>query len=107
MEVVEVGAGVTNVKAGDRCSVEPYINDPESYASRHGRPNCCEKLQVLGVHRDGGLRPFFTLPARKLHVSTRPAFAQLALAQPPPPACHPPTPHPQGAGDTPRVARYV
>src|SRR6195952_5630927 len=69
VEVLEVGSGVTNVKAGDRCSVEPYINDPESYASRRGRPNCCEKLEVLGVHRDGGMRTRFTLPARKLHPS--------------------------------------
>src|SRR5437867_789659 len=47
VEVVTVGDGVTNVKSGDRCSVEPYINDPTSYASRRGRPNCCERLQVL------------------------------------------------------------
>ena len=59
VEVLEVGEGVTNVKPGDRCSVEPYINDPNSYASRRGQPNCCEKLEVLGVHRDGGLRPQF------------------------------------------------
>src|SRR5918997_836620 len=39
VEVVEVGPGVTNVRPGDRCSVEPYINDPDSYASRRGRPN--------------------------------------------------------------------
>src|SRR5204863_45730 len=54
VEVLAVGAGVENVKAGDRCAVEPYMNDPTSYASRHGRPNCCEQLQVLGVHTDGG-----------------------------------------------------
>ena len=65
---------VTNVKSGDRCSVEPYINDPNSYASRRGHPNCCEKLEVLGVHRDGGMRPQFILPARKLHPSTRLAW---------------------------------
>ena len=70
VEVIEVGEGVTNVKPGDRCSVEPYINDPNSYASRRGQPNCCEKLQVLGVHCDGGLRPRFLVPARKLHPST-------------------------------------
>src|SRR6266487_2178550 len=66
VEVLSVGAGVGNVKAGDRCSVEPYINDPNSYASRRGRPNCCEKLQVLGVHTDGGMRHQFIVPARKL-----------------------------------------
>src|SRR5256885_3070934 len=62
IEVLAVGQGVANVKPGDRCSVEPYINDPTSYASRRGKPNCCEKLQVLGVHCDGGLRPEFVLP---------------------------------------------
>jgi 2-desacetyl-2-hydroxyethyl bacteriochlorophyllide A dehydrogenase len=88
VEVVEVGEGVVNVKAGDRCSVEPYINDPDSYASRRGFPNCCEKLEVLGVHRDGGMRPHFLLPARKLHPSTRLAFDQLALVETLAIGCH-------------------
>src|SRR3954464_12793194 len=26
VEVLAVGAGVSNVKAGDRCSIEPYMN---------------------------------------------------------------------------------
>ncbi|HWE38082.1 MAG TPA: zinc-binding alcohol dehydrogenase family protein [Isosphaeraceae bacterium] len=81
VEVLEVGDGVTDIKVGDRCSVEPYINDPNSYASRRGHPNCCEKLEVLGVHRDGGLRPRFLLPARKLHRSRSLAFEQLALVE--------------------------
>src|SRR3954464_1425310 len=44
VEGLAVGEGVENVRAGDRCAVEPYMNDPTSYASRHGRPNCCEQL---------------------------------------------------------------
>ncbi|MBY0524636.1 MAG: zinc-binding alcohol dehydrogenase family protein [Gemmataceae bacterium] len=88
VEVVAVGSGVTNVQPGDRCSVEPYINDPNSYASRRGRPNCCEKLEVLGVHRDGGLRPQFVLPARKLHVSRKLSFEQLALVETLAIGCH-------------------
>jgi alcohol dehydrogenase len=81
VEIVEVGPGVEHVRPGDRCSVEPYINDPSSHASRHGRPNCCEKLQVLGVHIDGGLRPYFHVPARKLHVARTLGFDQLALVE--------------------------
>lgn len=88
VEVLDVGPGVTNVKPGDRCSVEPYINDPNSYASRRGKPNCCEKLEVLGVHRDGGMRPQFILPARKLHVSAKLAFEQLALVETLAIGCH-------------------
>ena len=88
VEVLEVGAGVANARPGDRCSVEPYINDPESYASRRGKPNCCERLEVLGVHRDGGMRPQFVLPARKLHVSRRLTFDQLALVETLAIGCH-------------------
>jgi 2-desacetyl-2-hydroxyethyl bacteriochlorophyllide A dehydrogenase len=88
VEVLAVGAGVTNVKPGDRCSVEPYINDPDSYSTKKGKPNCCEKLQVLGVHRDGGMRTEFVLPARKLHVSTKLAFDQLALVETLAIGCH-------------------
>ena len=88
VEVLAVGTGVTNVKPGDHCSVEPYINDPESYSSKKGKPNCCEKLQVLGVHRDGGMRTEFVLPARKLHVSSKLAFDQLALVETLAIGCH-------------------
>ena len=88
VEVATIGDGVSNVKPGDRCSVEPYINDPTSYASRQGRPNCCERLQVLGVHIDGGMRSYFTLPARKLHPSRTLTFEQLALVETLAIGCH-------------------
>src|SRR5262245_36463671 len=38
VEVLDVAPDVANVWPGDHCSVEPYINDPTSYASRRGRP---------------------------------------------------------------------
>lgn len=88
VEVVAVGAGVTNVAAGDTCSVEPYINNPDSFASRRGRGNCCENLQVLGVHIDGGMRRLFTLPARKLHKATSLTMEQLALVETLAIGCH-------------------
>lgn len=88
VEVLAIGEGVSNVAPGDRCSVEPYMNDPGSFASRRGRPNCCERLRVLGVHTDGGLRPRFVLPARKLHRSTRLEWEQLALVETLAIGCH-------------------
>ena len=88
VEVVAVGDDVTHVRPGDRCSVEPYIDDPTSYASRRGRPNCCERLQVLGVHTDGGMRPAFLVPARKLHVARTLSYEQLALVETLAIGCH-------------------
>src|SRR5271163_1597604 len=81
IEVLQVGAEVTHVKPGDRCSVEPYINCQTCSACRRGSSNCCENLQVLGVHTDGGLRPQFLVPARKLHRSERLTLEQLALVE--------------------------
>ena len=88
VEVVAVGDGVTNVKPGDRCSVEPYINCQHCYSCRRGHTNCCENHQTLGVHCDGGLRPFFNVPARKLHLSRDLAFEQLALVETLAIGCH-------------------
>jgi alcohol dehydrogenase len=81
VEVLEVGADVTNVKPGDHCSVEPYMNCMECLACRRGRPNCCLTLKVLGVHTDGGMRPRIIVPARKLHFSTKLTLEQLALVE--------------------------
>ena len=88
VEVLETGAGVTNVKPGDRCSVEPYINCQTCFACRRGGGNCCENLQVLGVHTDGGMRPEFIVPARKLHPSTKLTLDQLALVETLAIGCH-------------------
>ncbi len=88
VEVVQVADDVTNVKTGDRCSVEPYINCQKCYACIRGHTNCCEKHQTLGVHCDGGLRPYFTVPARKLHISRTLAFEQLALVETLAIGCH-------------------
>lgn len=88
VEVLAVADGVTNVKPGDRCSVEPYINCQQCYACRRGHTNCCEMHQTLGVHCDGGLRPRFLVPARKLHVSRKLAFEQLALVETLAIGCH-------------------
>lgn len=88
VEVVAVGDGVTHVQPGDRCSVEPYINNPQSFASQRGRGNCCEDLQVLGVHTDGGLRRHFKLPVRKLHKARQLAWEQLALVETLAIGCH-------------------
>ncbi|HEX3658484.1 MAG TPA: zinc-binding alcohol dehydrogenase family protein [Pirellulales bacterium] len=88
VEVLELGPGVTHLKPGDRCSVEPYMNCQQCFACRHGGGNCCEKLQVLGVHTDGGLRPQFIVPARKLHPSAKLTLDQLALVETLAIGCH-------------------
>src|SRR5256714_103339 len=81
VEVLEVAPGVTHVKAGDRCSVEPYMNCGNCHACRKGASNCCANLKVLGVMTDGGLGDRFVLRADKLHRSAKFSFDQLALVE--------------------------
>src|SRR4051794_17566502 len=88
VEVLAVGSNVANVQIGSRCAVEPYINNIESFASRRGRGNCCQDLQVLGVHTDGGLRERFIIRADKLHDSGSLSYEQLALVETLAIGCH-------------------
>ena len=88
VEVIAVGPNVTNVKAGDRCSVEPYLNCERCFACRRGQGNCCENLKVLGVMTDGGMTERLTLPAHKLHPANRLAPEQCALVETLAIGCH-------------------
>lgn len=88
VEVVAVGSGVDNVKVGDRCSVEPYMNCGKCYPCRKGRQNCCEKLNVIGVMVDGGLCERFLIRAEKLHPSATLSMEQLALVETLAIGCH-------------------
>lgn len=81
VEVIDPGSEPNGLKAGDRCSVEPYLNCGRCIACRRGKPNCCTDLKVMGVHIDGGMRPLLTVPARKLHRSTKLDYEQLALVE--------------------------
>jgi 2-desacetyl-2-hydroxyethyl bacteriochlorophyllide A dehydrogenase len=88
VEVLAVGAGITHLKVGDRCSVEPYLNCGTCHSCLRDSTNCCETLQVLGVHCDGGMRERMILPAHKLHPCNALNFEQLALVETLAIGCH-------------------
>jgi 2-desacetyl-2-hydroxyethyl bacteriochlorophyllide A dehydrogenase len=81
VEIVGVPAGEHGLRPGDRCAVEPYLNCGTCHACRLGRPNCCERLQVLGVHTDGGMGEWLAVPVRFLHRSRQLTLDQLALVE--------------------------
>lgn len=88
VEVIQVGDGVTNVSAGDACSIEPYMHCGECYACRRGAINCCQNLKVIGVMCDGGLCEQFIVRASKLHPSASLSYDQLALVETLAIGCH-------------------
>ena len=79
--VVEAPANDKGIQAGDRCAIEPYVSCGKCRACLKGRTNCCEKIQVLGVHVDGGMQEFLAVPVELLHKSTRLSLDQLALVE--------------------------
>lgn len=88
VEVLAVGPNVSNVKVGDRCSVEPYMNCGHCFACRRGQGNCCTSLNVIGVMIDGGLCERFLIRADKLHPSAKLSYEQLALVETLAIGCH-------------------
>ena len=82
-EVVEIGQGVTGIKVGDHVVIEPISYCGKCYACRKGGQNVCEKLSVFGVHEDGGMREWFVLPEKQLHVvDSAFAWEEIVLAEP-------------------------
>lgn len=64
--VIEEISDDAKVKKGESVTVIPYIECGNCIACRKGRPNCCTNMQVLGVHRDGGMREFLSVPVEHL-----------------------------------------
>ena len=89
-EIIAVGEGVDVGKypLSSRVSVEPYLHCGTCSACRRGKTNCCETLQVLGVHTEGGMTEFIKVPAAKVHISKTLAYEQLALVETLAIGCH-------------------
>lgn len=66
--VVALGEGYAGpVAVGDRVAVEPLMPCGACYPCRHGRPNCCANLKVIGVHVDGAMAELVAVPGPALY----------------------------------------
>jgi 2-desacetyl-2-hydroxyethyl bacteriochlorophyllide A dehydrogenase len=64
--VEEVGDGVA-LTPGANVIVNPYLSCGTCIACRHGKPNCCVRISVLGVHADGAFCEEIAVPADNLY----------------------------------------
>lgn len=62
-EVVTAPEG-SGLRTGDPVYVMPYLSCGACVACRKGKTNCCTRIEVLGVHRDGGMAEYLALPAQ-------------------------------------------
>jgi threonine 3-dehydrogenase len=61
--VEEVGASVTDVKAGDVVSGEGHIGCGHCFFCRTGQGHICREMKIIGVDRDGCFAHYFAFPA--------------------------------------------
>ena len=54
----------SRLTVGDQVYVMPYLSCGTCVACRQGKTNCCTRIEVLGVHRDGGMTEYLALPER-------------------------------------------
>lgn len=62
--IVEEVPVASHLTPGDTVSIVPYISCGHCSACRKGKTNCCRNIGVLGVHRDGGMTEYLSLPER-------------------------------------------
>ena len=82
-EIIEVGAGVTALKKGDRVCMDPVISCGHCALCKAGHPNICSEVKCYGVQVDGGFKDYIIVDAGKLYCfPDKYSYAEAALAEP-------------------------
>jgi 2-desacetyl-2-hydroxyethyl bacteriochlorophyllide A dehydrogenase len=72
----------SDFKPGELVTIIPYFNCGTCIACRSGKPNCCVQMKVCGVHIDGGMAEYLSVPSYSLVHSNGLGLDELALAEP-------------------------
>jgi 2-desacetyl-2-hydroxyethyl bacteriochlorophyllide A dehydrogenase len=74
--------GADDFKKGETVTLIPYFNCGSCIACQSGMPNCCVNLKVFGVHIDGGMKEYISVPSYSLMHGTDVPPDALALVEP-------------------------
>jgi len=80
-ELVEAD-GAPDFQPGELVTFIPYFNCGVCVACRRGKPNCCTQMQVSGVHVDGGMAEYLSVPSYALVHGEGLSVDELALVEP-------------------------
>jgi 2-desacetyl-2-hydroxyethyl bacteriochlorophyllide A dehydrogenase len=80
-ELVEAD-DVVHMRAGEAVTLIPYFSCNACIACRTGKPNCCVSIKVCGVHVDGGMVEYLSVPSAALIPGEGLSLDQLALVEP-------------------------
>ncbi len=67
---------------GEAVTFIPYFNCGKCIACRSDKPNCCANLKVFGVHIDGGMAEYVSVPSYALIHGEGLSADELALVEP-------------------------
>jgi 2-desacetyl-2-hydroxyethyl bacteriochlorophyllide A dehydrogenase len=67
---------------GEKVTFIPYFNCGTCIACRSDKPNCCVNIKVFGVHIDGGMAEYITVPSNSLVHGEELSYDELALVEP-------------------------
>ncbi len=68
--------------AGDAVTIIPYYSCGKCIACRKGKTNCCAVIKVCGVHIDGGMAEYFSVPVEYIIHGDGLSYDELALVEP-------------------------
>lgn len=74
--------GAPDFSVGEAVTFLPYFNCGHCIACRNGKTNCCTQMKVFGVHIDGGMSEYISIPSDKLVHAQGLTFEELALVEP-------------------------
>jgi len=81
-EIVSLNGNTENeLRIGDRVIIIPYIACGSCIACRQGKPNCCAHINVIGVHSDGGMCEYLTVPSQQLLRCNSLTWEQMAVVE--------------------------
>lgn len=69
-------------RKGEQVTIIPYFYCGTCVACRAGKTNCCAQLRVSGVHMDGGMVEYLSVPTYSLVHGDGLSLDELALAEP-------------------------
>jgi 2-desacetyl-2-hydroxyethyl bacteriochlorophyllide A dehydrogenase len=67
---------------GEALTLIPYFNCGNCITCKNGKPNCCVHLKVGGVHIDGGMAEYLSVPVDSLVKADGLGYDELALVEP-------------------------
>lgn len=67
---------------GEAVTFIPYFNCGQCIACMNGKPNCCTRLEVCGVHIDGGMTEYLSVPSYSLVHGNDLPYDKLAMIEP-------------------------